>query len=208
MGYTGGMLVCGVDEVGRGCLAGVVVAAAVVFGHVPPAGLRDSKKLPARERERMDAVIRDDCMAFAIGFAGVDEIDRYNIRNASGFAMQRAVSDIVICPDKVVVDGDFAPDFPYPAECVVGGDDIIPEIMAASIIAKVYRDKLMRELDAAYPQYGFADNKGYPTPAHLEAIRQHGVCEHHRRSFAPVAAAAESAAEATESDAVAAAASA
>lgn len=190
------VLVCGVDEVGRGCLAGFVAAAAVILGADANniAGLRDSKKLTAARREELDADIRERCLAFAIGTASVDEIDAYNIRQATEFAMQRAVSGIVICPDKVLVDGNHAPLFPYPCETIIGGDAFVPEIMAASILAKVYRDRAMHELDAAHPQYGFAHHKGYPTDRHLRAIQQHGITPHHRRSFAPVKALLEPAA--------------
>ena len=180
------MLTCGVDEAGRGCLAGVVVAAAVVFGGDATSGLRDSKKLSAATRVRLAAQIRDDSTAYAIGVATVDEINRYNIRQATMFAMQRAVSGIVVCPDMVQVDGDFVPDLPYPAEAICGGDDLLPAIMAASILAKVYRDQLMLELDKEYPQYGFAEHKGYPTFRHVKALQQHGATSHHRIHFAPV----------------------
>ena len=180
------MLICGVDEVGRGCLAGEVVAAAVVFGSVVPPGLRDSKKLSPAKREELAEVIRQECMTFAIGTASVDEINKYNIRQASFFAMQRAVSAIVVCPDKVLVDGNAVPDLPYPAAAIVGGDDSEPTIMAASILAKVWRDGVMKELDASYPQYGFTRHKGYPTAEHIAALKKHGVTPHHRSEFAPV----------------------
>lgn len=180
------MLICGVDEAGCGCLAGVVVAAAVIIGDNSIDGLRDSKQLTPLAREKLAPIIRDDCLAYAVGVADVNEIDCYNIRQATFFAMQRAVSGIVICPDKVLVDGNSLPDLPYPAAAVVGGDRTIEEIMAASILAKVYRDKEMRELDKTYPQYGFARHKGYPTREHLNALRQHGITPQHRRTFAPV----------------------
>lgn len=182
------MLTCGVDEAGRGCLAGVVVAAAVVFGGGTTPGLRDSKKLAAATRQRLAAQIREDCLAYAVAAATVDEINRFNIRQATMFAMQRAVSEIVVCPDLVQVDGDFVPDLPYPAEAICGGDDKVPAIMAASILAKVCRDSLMVELDREHPQYGFAKHKGYPTPQHVEALQRHGATPHHRIHFAPVRA--------------------
>lgn len=182
------MLVCGVDEAGRGCLAGVVVAAAVLFGDVETPGLRDSKKLTAKARERLAVAIRADSMDYNVAVASVDEINRYNIRQATLFAMQRAVNGIVICPDKVQIDGDMTPDLPYPAEALIGGDSYVPAIMAASILAKTYRDALMREMDKEFPQYGFAQHKGYSTAAHVRALQQHGATAHHRAGFAPVRA--------------------
>ena len=180
------MLVCGVDEVGRGCLAGPVVAAAVVFGDFVTDGLRDSKKLSATQRTHLAVRIREECLAYAIGIASVNEINDHNILHATYYAMQRAVSGIVICPDEVCVDGNSHPDFPYPARAIVGGDTTIPEIMAAAIIAKVYRDTYMEELDQQLPQYGFAQHKGYPTQQHRTALNKHGASSHHRRHFAPV----------------------
>ena len=179
-------LICGVDEVGRGPLAGEVVAAAVVLGDNVIEGLRDSKKLSPQRREKLAVIIRDECLAFGVGIGTVEEIDKYNIRQATMFAMQRAVHDIVICPDKVLVDGDFTPDFPYPAEALIGGDNISPEIMAASILAKTVRDEMMTMLDKEHPEYGFIRHKGYGTPEHLSALKEHGACPKHRKSFAPV----------------------
>ena len=180
------VLVCGVDEAGRGPLAGPVAAAAVVLGGNRIAGLDDSKKLRAERRVELAAAIKEGCLAYAAGLSDVGEIDRYNIRRATMFAMQRAVHGIMVCPDIVLVDGNFAPDFPYRAECVVGGDGKVEEIMAASILAKVYRDGLMSELDARYPQYGFIRHKGYGTAEHLRALEEYGACPAHRRSFGPV----------------------
>ena len=180
------VLVCGVDEAGRGPLAGPVIAAAVVLGGNCISGLRDSKKLSDARRRRLAVEIRDECLAYAVGAADVGEIDRYNIRQATMFAMQRAVHEIVVCPDLVLVDGDFAPDFPYPAKPLVGGDNISPEIMAASILAKTARDDIMIAMDAEYPQYGFIRHKGYGTAEHMRALSEHGACPAHRRSFAPV----------------------
>ena len=183
-------LVCGVDEAGRGPLAGPVVAGAVILGPTTRiSGLRDSKKLGARRREELAEEIREECMCWSLGVSGVEEVDKFNIRSATMFAMQRAVDAIVICPDVVLVDGDFAPDFPYLAKTIVGGDGKVPEIMAASILAKVARDAMMAELDQAHPGYGFARNKGYGVPEHLRALQALGPCPAHRRSFAPVRAA-------------------
>ena len=179
-------LICGVDEAGRGPLAGPVVAAAVVLGGNVVAGLRDSKKLSDARRRALAPVIRDECLAFALGAADVEEIDAYNIRQATMTAMQRAVNGVVICPDAVLVDGDFVPALPYPARPLIGGDGICPEIMAASILAKTARDDMMAELDARFPEYGFARHKGYGTPEHLRALQKYGRCPAHRKSFAPV----------------------
>lgn len=180
------MLVCGVDEVGCGALAGAVVAAAVVYGKVVTDGLRDSKKLTPIQRQRLSEKIYDDCMCFSFGQASVEEINRLNIRVATLLAMQRAVSGIIVCPDVVRVDGNEAPDFPYPSETIVGGDDKVNEIMAASIIAKVRRDRMMIKLHDRYPHYNFRQNKGYPTPAHLDALEKFGVTSQHRKSFSPI----------------------
>lgn len=181
-------MICGVDEAGRGALAGDVVAAAVIFGVAPPAGLRDSKKLGAAQREALAAQIREECLAYAIGIASVEEINRYNIRQATMFAMQRAVHGIIVCPDEVQVDGDFVPDLPYPATAIIGGDDKVESIMAASILAKTARDQMMHKLHEAYPQYGFAQHKGYGTAQHLAQLEAHGACAQHRRGYAPVKA--------------------
>ncbi|MCH9705814.1 MAG: ribonuclease HII [Proteobacteria bacterium] len=182
------LLICGVDEAGRGALVGEVVAAAVVFGAPPPAGLRDSKKLSPAQREILAVQIREHCLAYCVASATVEEIEQYNIRTATMFAMQRAVDGIIVCPDKVEVDGDFAPDFPYPAEAIIGGDDKVEAIMAASILAKTSRDQMMVKLDEKYPHYGFAQHKGYPTKYHLQMLEQYGICPEHRRGYAPVKA--------------------
>ena len=184
-----GPLVCGVDEAGRGPLAGPVVVGAVMLGPVRIRGLRDSKKLGARRREELAEEIREECMCWSLGVSAAAEVDEFNIRRATMFAMQRAVDGIVICPDLVLVDGDFTPDLPYPARAVVGGDGKVAEIMAASILAKAARDALMVELDGKYPGYGFARHKGYGVPEHLRALSELGPCPAHRRSFAPVRAA-------------------
>lgn len=183
------MWVAGVDEAGRGPLAGAVVAAAVVLDPQRPiAGLADSKKLTAKRREQLTQTIRNQALAWALGRAEVEEIDRLNILQASLLAMQRAVAGLGLLPNMVLVDGNRCPDLPCPVQAVVGGDASVPAISAASILAKVARDAEMQALDALYPQYGFARHKGYGTAAHLAALQQHGVSPVHRRSFAPVAA--------------------
>ena len=179
-------LIVGVDEAGRGPLAGPVFAAAVLLGNARIEGLADSKKLSEKRREKLSAVIIEECMTYGIACATVEEIERLNILQASMIAMQRAVAGIVVVPNEVLVDGNIAPDLPYPTRTVVGGDAQVPEIMAASILAKVRRDRCMVELDREFPAYGFARHKGYPTPQHLAALRQHGACPHHRRGFSGV----------------------
>ena len=181
-------LICGVDEAGRGPLAGPVVAAAVILGDNIIEELRDSKALSDKQRRLLVPHIEERSMAFAVGVANVAEIDEFNIRQATMFAMQRAVSGIVICPDVVLVDGDFVPDLQYPGEAVIGGDRLHAEIMAASILAKTARDDMMIALDKHYPQYGFARHKGYGTAEHIQALQTHGACTAHRKTFAPVRA--------------------
>jgi len=180
-------VVCGVDEVGRGPLAGPVVAAAVVLD---PArrieGLADSKKLTPARREALFHEIREKAVAWSLGRAEVEEIDRINILQASLLAMQRAVEALSLDVDHALVDGNRLPKLPCSAEAIVGGDGIEPCISAASIVAKVSRDREMVQLDRRYPGYGLARHKGYPTRQHLEALRALGVTEIHRRSFAPV----------------------
>ncbi|MEJ2530167.1 MAG: ribonuclease HII [Halioglobus sp.] len=177
----------GVDEAGRGPLAGDVVAAAVILDPARPVpGLRDSKKLTAARRETLAALIRERALAWAVARASVVEIDRLNILHAAMLAMHRAVQALQPQPGYVLVDGNRLPRWSYAAEPVVGGDDRVPAIAAASILAKVQRDRELVELDAHYPGYGFAAHKGYPTPAHLAALRALGVTPVHRRSFAPV----------------------
>jgi ribonuclease HII len=181
--------VAGVDEVGRGCLAGPVYAAAVIFDPVQvPDGLRDSKKLSAAARERLDQTIRGVARAWSVARAEVEEIDRLNILRASLLAMRRAVEALALPAQHCLVDGKHAPQLTIPVTTIVGGDGLEPAIMAASIIAKVARDREMQVLDARYPGYGFAVHKGYGTPSHLEALQRLGVCTIHRRSFAPCAA--------------------
>lgn len=180
-------LVCGVDEVGRGPLAGPVVAAAVILDPAHPiAGLNDSKKLSETRREWLDVEIRQRALAWSIGRAEVDEIDAINILQASLLAMQRAVAGLVTRPGLALVDGNRVPVLDCPARAIVGGDASEACISAASIIAKVARDREMVELDREHPGYGFAKHKGYPTRMHLEALREHGISPVHRRSFGPV----------------------
>jgi len=181
-------LVCGVDEAGRGPLAGPVVAAAVILDpRNPIEGLNDSKKLSAKRREQLLIEIRGKARAWAIAEATVEEIDSINILQASMLAMQRAVEGLHIQPAKALIDGNRCPLLACPAEAVIGGDGKVEAIAAASILAKTARDAGMRELHAAYPQYGFDRHMGYPTAFHLAALREHGPSPIHRRSFAPVA---------------------
>lgn len=184
------MMLAGVDEVGRGPLAGPVVAAAVILRSDDPllADYRDSKKLTPRRRLALYRHLRQQARAYALGWASVAEIDRLNIHAATMLAMQRAVMRLRLPPQRVLVDGKHVPDLPVPAEAMVGGDDRMPAIAAASIIAKVVRDRFMCRLHARFPAYGFAAHKGYPTRAHLDALLIHGPCLWHRTSFAPVAA--------------------
>lgn len=180
-------LVAGVDEVGRGPLAGPVVAAAVILDPEKPiAGLADSKALTEKQRDALFPQICENALAWAIGRADVNEIDELNILWASMLAMQRAVEALVIPPEHVLVDGNRCPKLPCPATAVVKGDSRVPAIAAASIIAKVTRDREMVELDRQYPGYGLADHKGYPTKAHVKALEQQGVTLIHRKSFGPV----------------------
>jgi ribonuclease HII len=179
--------VAGVDEAGRGPLAGAVYAAAVILDPARPIeGLNDSKKLTARRREALFELIQVQARAWCIATASREEIDRLNILQASLLAMQRAVAGLGIVPARVLVDGNRAPSFPCPAQAIVGGDALEPAISAASILAKVARDRSMLELHACYPQYGFDKHKGYPTAEHLAALAEHGPCPEHRISFAPV----------------------
>ncbi len=181
--------ICGVDEAGRGPLAGPVVAAAVILdARFPIDGLRDSKKLSAARRAALASAIRTHARACAIGVASVEEIDALNILQASLLAMRRAVEALDPPATQALIDGDRLPPLAIPARTIVGGDAIEPAISAASILAKVHRDALMRALDAAYPGYGFAEHFGYPTPEHLRRLRALGPSSLHRRSFAPVRA--------------------
>jgi ribonuclease HII len=181
--------ICGVDEAGRGPLAGPVFAAAVILAPGPPiAGLADSKVLGARRREALDLEIRSRAIAWSVASSSVEEIDAINILQASLLAMRRAVERLPVAPDRVLVDGRHCPVLAVRAEAVINGDATVPAISAASILAKVARDRAMLELHRQYPQYGFDRHKGYPTSAHLLALKMHGVSEAHRRSFGPVRA--------------------
>ena len=183
----------GVDEVGRGPLAGDVVAAAVILDpQRPVTGLRDSKKLSAARREQLALEIREHALAWSVARATVAEIDEHNILQASLLAMHRAVLALAPQPAYVLVDGNRLPRWEYASEAVVKGDDRVPAIAAASILAKVQRDRELVALEQLYPGYGFAAHKGYPTARHLEALRRLGVTPVHRRTFAPVRALLES----------------
>ncbi|NUN59884.1 MAG: ribonuclease HII [Burkholderiaceae bacterium] len=181
-------LVAGVDEAGRGPLAGPVVAAAVILDDLHPiAGLADSKKLTAARREALFDEIRAKALCCSIAEATVEEIDRLNILQATLLAMRRAVQGLRLKPALVLVDGNRLPVLDVPAEAIVKGDALVAAISAASILAKVHRDRWCAQVHEQFPQYGFAGHKGYGTAAHLVALSQHGACPLHRRSFAPVA---------------------
>lgn len=180
-------LIAGVDEVGRGPLAGPVMAAAVILDSMKPIlGLADSKLLTAKRREALCTAIQNSCIAWAVGRAEVAEIDRINILQAGLLAMQRAIDALYIKPNHVQVDGTFCPKVDYPVEAIIGGDNLIPVISAASIVAKVIRDREMVAYSKIYPQYGFEKHKGYGTKYHLLALKKFGITPIHRRSFAPV----------------------
>jgi len=180
-------LIAGVDEVGRGPLVGNVVAAAVILDPARPiAGLADSKKLSSRRRETLYEQIRERALAWCVAQATPAEIDELNILHATMLAMQRAVAGLQILPDYALIDGNRCPVLSCPAEPVVKGDARVAEISAASILAKVERDRQMEQLHQAHPEYGFARHKGYPTPEHLEALARLGPLPEHRRSFRPV----------------------
>jgi ribonuclease HII len=180
-------LVCGVDEAGRGPLAGPVFAAAVILDPLRPIeGLADSKKLTARQRDALAIEIRSRVTAWAVASASVEEIDSINILQASLLAMQRAVAGLTVTPQQVLVDGLHPPRLAVPVQAIVRGDATVAAIAAASILAKVSRDAEMLALHHRHPQYGFDRHKGYPTSAHLRALREHGVSSVHRRTFAPV----------------------
>lgn len=180
-------LVAGVDEAGRGPLAGPVVAAAVILDQDRPiAGVNDSKKLTPRKRESLFDVIKAQSLCFSIAEASPQEIDELNILQATMLAMRRAVEGLRLKPAQVLVDGNRIPVLSVPAEAIVKGDAKVAAIAAASILAKVHRDRLCQSMHDTYPEYGFATHKGYPTAEHLAALAKHGACELHRRSFAPV----------------------
>lgn len=179
--------VAGVDEAGRGPLAGPVVAAAVILDAARPVtGLRDSKLLSPERRNALAVHIRQDALAWAVAWADHEEIDRLNILQATLLAMARAVTALAVNPLQVLVDGNRCPEVPYPVLAVVRGDQLVPAISAASILAKVERDAAMERMDRLFPVYGFAVHKGYPTADHIAALECHGACSVHRRSFAPV----------------------
>jgi len=179
--------VAGVDEVGRGPLAGNVVAAAVILQKNSQIfGLDDSKSLTPKKRKFLYSLITNNALHWSVGRASVEEIDQRNILKATLLAMDRAVQGLKVIPSFILVDGNQLPDWEYPSWAIIGGDRTIPEISAASIIAKVTRDLELEELDAIYPGYGFARNKGYPTKEHLNALKQLGPTDVHRKSFEPV----------------------
>jgi ribonuclease HII len=185
--HVGPLGLCGVDEAGRGPLAGPVTAAAVMLDPGRPIdGLRDSKKLSAVARERLADEIRECAVAWCVAEASVEEIDHLNILHATLLAMQRAVAGLGRAPDDVWVDGNRCPNWSWRSQAVVKGDDKVAAIAAASILAKTSRDQFMCRLHDDYPAYGFAQHMGYGTAAHLAALKAHGACPHHRRSFGPV----------------------
>ena len=182
-------LVCGVDEAGRGPWAGPVFAAAVILApHTTIPGLDDSKKLSARQRDRLEPVIKDLAIAWSVAEASVEEIDALNILRATGLAMWRAVDALDVKPRRALVDGNYAFKLPCAVTPIINGDATTPSISAASILAKVARDRVMVNLDSVYPGYGFASHKGYGVKVHAEALRSKGPCAIHRRSYAPVRA--------------------
>jgi ribonuclease HII len=179
--------VCGVDEAGRGPWAGPVSAGAVILNpRKIPKGLNDSKKLTAKQREALELEIKDKAVAWGVGFASVEEIAELNILHAAGLAMCRAIGELAVEPAFALVDGNYRFKLPCPIKTVIKGDGISSSIAAASILAKVARDRLMMEMDGLYPGYGFAAHKGYHAPVHVEALRTLGPCEIHRMGWAPV----------------------
>ena len=182
-----GILIAGVDEVGRGPLIGDVVTAAVILDpNVTITGLNDSKKLSEKKRNQLELEIKQHALSWAIGRASPKEIDELNILNATLLAMQRAVSNLNITPEHVLIDGNRCPELPMTSEAIIQGDGSVPCISAASILAKVERDRDMVALDQIHPEYGFAKHKGYPTALHLEKLTEHGALSLHRKSFKPV----------------------
>lgn len=183
--YPAGL--CGVDEAGRGPLAGAVYAAAVILDPSRPiTGLNDSKKLSEKARERLAFIIKAESLAWSVSLSTVEEIDRLNILQATMLAMQRAVAGLSVRPEVIWVDGNRCPNWEYSSRAMVDGDALVPAISAASILAKTARDAAMLEVHARYPQYNFAGHKGYGTAAHLKALKLHGPCPEHRKSFSPV----------------------
>ncbi len=189
MSGVASLLTCGVDEAGRGPLAGPVCAAAVILDPARPiAGLKDSKKLSAASRARLAVEIREKSLAWSVAWASREEIDQINILQATMLAMQRAVEGLNPAAEMALIDGNKTPKLTIPARAFVKGDALEPCISAASILAKTARDALMHEMAKQYPQYGFDQHAGYPTPDHLAALKTHGPCPEHRQSFAPVKA--------------------
>jgi len=182
-------MLAGVDEVGRGPLAGPVVTAAVILSPDDPylGQYRDSKKVAEKKRLKLYHHIRRHAVAYAVAMATIDEIDQLNILHATMLAMRRSVESLAVAPAKVLVDGNRIPDLAVPAEAIIGGDDSVQQIAAASIVAKVIRDRMMAMFDSRFPGYQFAKHKGYGTKAHMEALHQFGPCPIHRTSFAPIA---------------------
>lgn len=184
-----GELICGVDEAGRGPLAGPVFAAAVILDPAKPiSGLRDSKKLAEAKRDMLATRIKSDALAWSIAQCSEEEIDTLNILQASLLAMRRAIEGLKTVPTLALIDGNRCPVMALRMEAIVKGDDTVPAISAASILAKTARDAALMQLHAQYPDYAFDRHKGYPTPLHLERLRQHGVSPVHRKSYAPVRA--------------------
>ena len=174
----------GIDEAGRGPLAGPVVAAAVILPYgCEIEGLNDSKKISEKKREMLFEIIKEKAIAYSIAEASPEEIDRYNILGATMLAMKRAEEGLALRPEHLLIDGNRAKGFDLPVTTVIKGDSLVPSISAASILAKVTRDRYCLEMDEKYPQYGFAVHKGYPTKAHRDAVLEHGICPEHRRSF-------------------------
>ena len=183
----GNVLIAGVDEAGRGALAGPVIAGAVILSRSSvAAGYRDSKTLDSASRERLSLVAKGEAVAWAVGRAEVREIDEINILNASLLAMARAIASLAVIPDLVLIDGNRAPDVPFPCHAIVGGDSRVASISAASIVAKVERDLEMLQWHRCYPNYNFASHKGYPTREHICNLDRHGVSSIHRQSYRPV----------------------
>jgi len=181
---SGYALICGVDEAGRGPLMGPVCAAAVILPrHLEIEGLNDSKKLTEKKREALFPIITSSAIAYSVAFASAEEIDGYNILNATMLAMNRAIAGLSPAAQYALIDGNCKRSIEIPAETIVGGDAKCPSVAAASVLAKVSRDRLCYELDRQYPQYGFAKHKGYGTKEHMEAIRKYGPCPCHRRTF-------------------------
>lgn len=177
-------IICGVDEAGRGPLMGPVCAAAVILPpHLDIEGLNDSKKLTEKKREALFPIITDAALAYSIAYASAEEIDEINILNAAMLAMRRAIEGLSVKADFALIDGNCSRNIPVPCKTVVGGDAKSPSIAAASVLAKVSRDRLCHELDKQYPQYGFAKHKGYGTKDHMEALYKYGPCPYHRRTF-------------------------